>query len=255
MESINPTRLLFDSKANYPNDVFKAFEPVRDIYELMVLLTEGLLADGPLTLMEVEAVLHSNYIVSKYMNYLQDHGIVDPKERTVDVNLNSCLTALLAMKIRDKEIYETTKDECVKRCVQLLQLIVEDSRLSKKETLAALTEVKAEATKRIVEVRRRHNKRFVFRDKIERYQDRKAKDENPKDFLTRTYGRYFARGLKPVHLKYEDPDFYNVLHVWCSRNRVDIKSLFVDPGAIAQRSLTDKQKFIKKVREMPEPTS
>jgi hypothetical protein len=255
MEPLNPTRLLFDSTSDYPEAVFEAFAPVKEIYDLLVVVTKGALADGPVSLFEIEAVLHANYIMSECMEYLYHHGIIEPSDRAADVHLNACVTAILAMKVRDKEIYETTKDECVKRCLQLLEYIVLDERLSKKETLAALSRLKAETTKRIVAVRSRHNKPFVFGKKIEKYAKRKNKKENPRDFLNRTYNLYFIRGLKPVHIKYEDEDFYNVLHVWCSRNKVDINSLFMQDGNAARDRLTDKQKILRMASEMPEPST
>jgi hypothetical protein len=119
-----------------------------------------------------------------------------------------------------------TKEDCIRGCREILQRLVDDERLPKRETIAALTELKAEITKRIVAIRHRHNKPFVFRQKIQKYADRDDKGENPKEFLLRVYGAYLSRGLKPVQIRYEDPGFYNVLHTWCSRNKIDIRDLF-----------------------------
>jgi len=255
MEPINPTRIMFDPTRKYPEEVYEAFEPIKEIYDLMTVLTEGVLADGPLTLLEVEAVLHANYVMSNFITNLREHGIVEPEKRDDDTHLNACVTALLAMKIRDREIYEATSDDYIKRCLQLLEYIVEDGRISKKETLVALSTLKAEVTKKIAIVRRRHIKPFNFLIPIPKYHRRKNKDESPPEFLKRVYSRFFARGLRPVHVRYEDENFYNTLHVWCSRNKIELNSLFVPERDQNGRLLTDKQRFLKKVREMPDPTS
>jgi hypothetical protein len=255
MEPINPTTVLMDPSSQYPAEIYETFAPVQKAYDLLVLATQGALADGPITLMEIEAVLHANHFMSRFIKQLHVFGIIEPSERGADMHLNACVTAILAMKIRDREIYESTGDEYIKRCLQLLDYIVDDQRLSKKETLAALTQLKNEVTRKIVTVRGRQIKPFKFLVSIERYADREDKDENPRDFLIRVYGVHIPRGLKPAHVRYEDENFYDNLHVWCSRNKVDLKALFRAEADPMERLLTDKQKRFRKYASMPDPES
>ena len=245
------TALLFNPDVDYPNAVYQAFADVKALYDIVVKLTDGLLADSPLSLLEVEAVLDSNAIVTRFIAMLAPYGIIEPSERNVDVTLNSCLSSLLAMKIRDKKIYESTHDEYMTRCTQLLDYLVSDERVSKTATINALTKIKSEVTRRIKYVRARHAKPFKFVPAVEKYADREDKHENPEQFFQRVYGRFLARGLLPVHIKYEDSSYYNVLHVWCSRNKKEVNALFEWQGP---DRTTDKEKVFRKLKSTPEPT-
>ena len=138
------------------------------------------------------------------------------------------------MTLNHQKTYLVTREVCVRRCLEIVQSVIDDERIPKRETIATMTELKAEITKRIVALKRRHNKPFVFQQKIPKYAHRDDKSENPKEFLLRVYGAYLPRGLKPVQIGYEDPAFYNVLHAWCSRRKIDIRDLFF--GSIANEN-------------------
>jgi hypothetical protein len=249
MKPVLSTKFLFDDNADYPESMFEHFSPIMEMYNLIVVMTDGLLASGPVSALEIEAILDANATVSRFIDILSKKGIIIPSKKNIDVTLNSCLSAILAMKIRDRHIYEATKEECINRCRQLLDYIVNDERVSKKETIETLTELKMEITRRIKHVRTRHAKPFKFLPPPEKYSERTDKKENPEQFFDRVYKKFLVRGIKPVHLKYEDEGYYNVLHVWCSRRGKDINRLFDREEPDRD---TTKQKLNKKMRKMKE---
>jgi hypothetical protein len=135
------------------------------------------------------------------------------------------------MPLNHQKTYLITREVCVRQCLEIIQNVIDNERIPKRETIATMKELKTEITKRIVALKRRHNKPFVFGQKIQKYADRDDKRENPKEFLLRVYGAYLSRGLKPVQVLYEDPGFYNVLHGWCSKYKIDVRDLFFGRAA------------------------
>ena len=148
-----------------------------------------------------------------------------------------------------------TKEDCIRCCREILQRLIDNERLSKTETIAALTELKMEITTKIVALRFRRTKPFAFPRKMQKYGDRYDKKEKPKEFLLRVYGTYLRRGLKPAQVRYEDPAFYNVLHTWCSRNKIDIRDLFFGQTTNAENEIASEGAAVEKHRALAGPIS
>jgi hypothetical protein len=93
-----------------------------------------------------------------------------------------------------------------------------DYRAPKRDTLAALREIRTDVDARIAYVRSHPKSGYRFPERPERYNDRKDKSERADGFFQRVYAMHVPRGLTQADIRRVDPAFYNVLHVWCTRH-------------------------------------
>ncbi|MEA2876440.1 MAG: hypothetical protein QOF14_1636 [Hyphomicrobiales bacterium] len=100
-----------------------------------------------------------------------------------------------------------------------------DTRATKKATLERLAHIRDQLDDRIAYVKGSRRKAFRFARPPELYKNRKVRSEKPERFFRRVYGADLERGLTQADIRDADPAFYNVLHVWCSRNGKRLASM------------------------------
>jgi hypothetical protein len=110
-----------------------------------------------------------------------------------------------------------------------LDALTFDYRTSKKRVIDTLRGLRADLDARIAYVSGLRRPAYRFTHMPERYNNRSDKRERPDQFFKRVYASHVARGLTQADIRQTDPKFYNVFHVWCTRNRRKLAS-FVPPA-------------------------
>lgn len=128
------------------------------------------------------------------------------------------LVAALAIKVSGSRTAETP-NLMIEELTDYLDGIAFDVRATRRATLARLKRVRIEVDARIRHVRESPPAAFQFVAQPELYGGRADKTETPEKFFKRVYGPEVRRGMTQADLRRVDPAFYNVLHVWCSRNK------------------------------------
>lgn len=152
------------------------------------------------------------------------------RNRTLDVFVSA--VALFALKLGTVDRVKRRSSN-VDRISDLLDELAFDDFQSKQETITLLRALKSEIDSRITFVKNTRRKTLRL-EGVETYSTRTNKKERPDQFFKRVYARHLPRGLTQADIRREDPAFYNVFHVWCSRNRRRMDS-FV-PAALKRRS-------------------
>jgi hypothetical protein len=213
-----------------PTELFKVDAATAEVYRKIIdsyyaIIKEYYLSTEsepvpPIRPLDLLSIIVSASVMDDVLErYLERHKSFD----VGDALLYSFVTALLAMKLRDRhEVFcaDTTK------FIGLLDKIVCTHRFNKKETIAHLTQLKAEVTRRIVKVRKSRRKQFIFPSTHQTYAERKDAIKNPSEFFDQVYAKYVTYGLEPADIRTVDPPYYNAFHVWCSRNGRKISEFF-----------------------------
>jgi hypothetical protein len=137
------------------------------------------------------------------------------RDRSID--LYALTIALLAQKMSSTR--PNRQRDLVAAALDSLDGLAFDYRRPKKDTLSLLRELREAIDSRVAYVRAHRRGGFEFREKPETYAARREKRERPDAFFNRVYARLVPRGLTQADIRRVDPAFYNVLHVWCSRNK------------------------------------
>jgi len=114
-----------------------------------------------------------------------------------------------------------------------LDALTFDHRVTKTSLLAVLRDLRKDLDQRIAYVAATPPAGYRFAAAPERYRQRSRKAETPVEFFRRVYGAHVPRGLTQADIRKADPAFYNVLHVWCSRNKRKLSALV--PATRARR--------------------
>lgn len=137
---------------------------------------------------------------------------------TRENDLYVVVVALIALKLWRKQETSLSLTENLEALTDLLDLLSFDHKRPKRTILETLRELKADIDARIAHVTEARAKGFAFPEPVEIYAARKNKREKPDQFFRRVYSRYVSLGLTQADIRKSDPAFYNVFHVWCSRN-------------------------------------
>jgi hypothetical protein len=109
--------------------------------------------------------------------------------------------------------------------VEYLDSLAFEYRLPKRTILAVLSRARKEVDARAAYIRANRPGKGRFGHPHELYRNRTNKSEKPDAFFRRVYGADVRRGLTQADLRRADPNFYNVLHAWCSRNGKRVSSI------------------------------
>lgn len=134
------------------------------------------------------------------------------------LDLYATVVALIAIKLARERTSLNLADD-LDNFTDLLDTLTFDHRRPKRAVIDSLRKLKTEIDARIAFVVAERAKGFTFPSSVELYSDRKNKREPPDQFFRRVYAKYAAQGMTQADLRKADPAFYNVFHVWCSRNR------------------------------------
>jgi len=137
---------------------------------------------------------------------------------TRSVDLYATVIGLTALKLgRERQGLNVVDDLDV--FTDLLDTLTFDHRRPKRAVIETLRKLKTEIDARIAFISDERAKGFSFPAGIELYSERTNRKEKPDQFFRRVYGHFVAQGMTQADLRKADPAFYNVFHVWCSRNR------------------------------------
>ncbi|MGO3933072.1 hypothetical protein [Rhodopseudomonas pseudopalustris] len=134
------------------------------------------------------------------------------------LDLYATVIALVAVKLARERAGLNWADD-LDNFNDLLDTLTFDHRRPKRAVIDTLRKLKTEIDARIAFVVAERAKGFTFPSSVELYSDRKNKRETPDQFFRRVYAKHVAQGMTQADLRKADPAFYNVFHVWCSRNR------------------------------------
>lgn len=145
-----------------------------------------------------------------------DQLVAASRERSADPF--TILVAALAIKLAAPRTRLTASD-IIDGLNDYLDTITFDVRATKRATLGLLAQARKEVDARIMHVRAGPPKAYRFVQIPEQYREREDKTEKPDQFFRRVYAAEVKRGMTQADLRRADPAFYNVLHVWCVRNK------------------------------------
>jgi hypothetical protein len=137
------------------------------------------------------------------------------RDRGIDDYVVLC--ALVAQKLALASGAQRNVRDMAVAIGELLDALAYDVRAPKRDTLAALAQLKKDIEARAAHVRQQRLGGYQFLDPPELYRDRADPKERPDAFFNRVYRSHVRRGLTQADLRRADPAFYNVLHVFCSR--------------------------------------
>jgi hypothetical protein len=154
--------------------------------------------------------------------------VLAARNRSLDTYVT--VAALLAWKkaalVREDKATAATQLDAIGDALDNLTF---DYRMPKRRLLDLLRGVRGDLDARIAYISQLRRPSYRFTNVPERYNDRKNKRERPDEFFKRVYAAHVARGMTQADIRTADPRFYNVLHVWCSRNNRKLSS-FLPPA-------------------------
>jgi hypothetical protein len=133
--------------------------------------------------------------------------------------------AVIASKLAAARGSTSNRVESLDRLIDLLDELSFDDRLPRRSAIDQLRKLRSEIDDRIAALRHEKKKPLKFDPPPEKYADRARKAEKPDAFLKRVYGHHIKRGITQADIRRADPAFYNVLHVWCVRNKKIISQI------------------------------
>lgn len=206
------------------------------IYDDLLSARDRLAGLAPLTSQDFERAARAMHEVIWFL-------LTPPRSapKTLPISADKAEQLLHAARDRDLDLYVTvvalvaaklgnisTPSGLPKHLDELndmLDTITFDHRLAKNATVELLRRLKSELDARIAYVKKHREKGIRFSEPPELYKNRKDKTERPDRFFRRIYAKHLPRGLTQADIRKADPAFYNVLHVWCVRNKKLISNL------------------------------
>ncbi|WP_157223409.1 hypothetical protein [Rhodovulum sp. PH10] len=218
------------ASATQPSADAKQTEQALILYNELLMSRNRLAALPPVTRQDLEVVRHALHeVVWFFMTPPKRAKTALPLREEVKAELRCAAesrpidlyvetVALIALKLGRRQESSRSLASDTDALTDLLDTLTFDHRRPKRAIMETLRRLKNNIDARIAYVQNARSKGFTFPHPVESYAERKDKTEKPNQFFGRVYAKYVPLGLTQADIRRADPAFYNVFHVWCSRN-------------------------------------